>query len=85
MNLGSRGAWGRYEWQKDGSLLGEDEFPHEPDLFSSQVTWHLQYWRGHRPPTPVAEEEEWKCRCCHYAASCAFPLRRKEGEERVVV
>eukprot|EP00897_Mesotaenium_endlicherianum_P007552 jgi/Mesen1/6825/ME000035S06200 len=61
----------RYEWQADRSLLGQDEFPHEPEWAAERLQWHLGYWQGLRAAEHVPEDELWKCRFCSFAASCS--------------
>eukprot|EP00850_Spirogloea_muscicola_P022008 SM000272S10275 [mRNA] locus=s272:142827:146167:- [translate_table: standard] len=60
----------RYEWQGDKSLLGEHHFEHDPEWLQDLLAWHMQYWRGGRPPSFVSFGDEWKCRHCHFAGIC---------------
>jgi hypothetical protein len=36
------------EWQRDGSVIGQTSFPHEPDWLKQRVARHLGFWDGTR-------------------------------------
>lgn len=61
---------GRYEWQADRSLLGQDEFYIEREWLDLRIGWHLEFWHGLREPAYVPEDETWKCRYCAFAELC---------------
>lgn len=60
----------RYEWQEDGSLLGQDEFLMWREWLDLRVHWHLEFWHGQRDAAYVPEDELWKCRYCAFADLC---------------
>ncbi|KAJ4837993.1 hypothetical protein Tsubulata_041383 [Turnera subulata] len=60
----------RYEFQKDNSIIGEDQFMYDPDWLESQIQGSFQFWRGEREAYYAAEEERWKCRYCQFASVC---------------
>lgn len=63
-------VFGRYEWQADRSLLGQDEFDIEREWLDLRIAWHLEFWHGLREPAYVPEDETWKCRYCAFAELC---------------
>uniref|UniRef100_A0A2N9FG99 PD-(D/E)XK endonuclease-like domain-containing protein n=1 Tax=Fagus sylvatica TaxID=28930 RepID=A0A2N9FG99_FAGSY len=61
---------GRYEFQKDNSLLGEDQFAFDSDWLKTQLHGCLEFWLGEREACYTPEEERWKCRFCQFASIC---------------
>lgn len=61
---------GRYEWQANRTLLGQDEFDIEREWLDLRIGWHLEFWHGFREPAYVPEDETWKCRYCAFAELC---------------
>ncbi|KAE8038895.1 hypothetical protein FH972_011363 [Carpinus fangiana] len=60
----------RYEFQKDNSLLGEDQFAFDSDLLKNQLQGCLEFWLGEREACYTPEEERWKCRFCQFVSIC---------------
>lgn len=60
----------RYESQQDNSLLGEDQFTHDPDWLKKQIHGSLEFWLGERKASYTPEEERWKCRFCEFSSVC---------------
>ncbi|KAG6619850.1 hypothetical protein I3843_13G093400 [Carya illinoinensis] len=60
----------RYEFQKDNSLIGEDQFAFDPDWFKNQIHGCLEFWLGEREACYTPEEERWKCRFCQFTSIC---------------
>lgn len=60
----------RYEFQKDNSLLGEDQFAFDSDWLKTQLHGCLEFWLGEREACYTPEEERWKCRFCQFASIC---------------
>lgn len=60
----------RYEFQKDHSLLGEDEFAYDSDWVKNQIQGCLEFWLGEREASYTPEEERWKCGFCQYSSVC---------------
>jgi exonuclease V len=60
----------RYEFQKDNSLLGEDQFAFDSDWLKNQIQGCLEFWLGEREACYTPEEERWKCRFCQFASIC---------------
>ncbi|CAO2814434.1 unnamed protein product [Amaranthus hypochondriacus] len=56
----------RYEFQKDFSLICEDEFSYNEDLVKAQIHDSLEFWRGERNAKFVSEMEKWKCNYCQF-------------------
>jgi exonuclease V len=74
-------AFGRYEWQADRSLLGQDEFDIEREWLDLRIGWHLEFWHGLREPAYVPEDETWKCRYCAFAELCPAVQALNLGNE----
>lgn len=72
---------GRYEWQADRSLLGQDEFDIEREWLDLRIGWHLEFWHGLREPAYVPEDETWKCRYCTFAELCPAVQALSLGNE----
>lgn len=72
---------GRYEWQADRSLLGQDEFDIEREWLDLRIGWHLEFWHGLREPAYVPEDETWKCRYCAFAELCPAVQALSLGNE----
>lgn len=64
------GFFGRYESQKDHSLIGEVHFAFDSDWVKGQIKYSLEFWRGDRDATYLPEEERWKCKFCTFASQC---------------
>lgn len=65
----------RYEFQKDQSLLGEEKFAYDHDLFKSQIEVCLEFWKGEREASFTPVEERWKCRYCQFESVCPAVLK----------
>lgn len=74
-------VFGRYEWQADRSLLGQDEFDIEREWLDLRVGWHLEFWHGLREPAYVPEDETWKCRYCTFSELCPAVQALSLGSE----
>ena len=66
-------VWGRYEYQKDNSVLGEDRFAYDSDWLKSQIMSCLEFWLGEREANCTPKEERWKCRPRYCRFSCVCP------------
>uniref|UniRef100_A0A2N9FGA6 Exonuclease V, chloroplastic n=1 Tax=Fagus sylvatica TaxID=28930 RepID=A0A2N9FGA6_FAGSY len=70
----------RYEYQKDNSLLGEEEFAYDSDWLKSQILGCLEFWKGEREANCTPKEERWKC--CFFndvvvsSSSCNLSAKR---------
>ncbi|XP_068634663.1 exonuclease V, chloroplastic-like [Aristolochia californica] len=71
----------RYEYQADQSLLGEDQFPYDPNWVKSQMEWCLKFWMGEREANYVSNGEEWKCRFCSFSSKCLMGNQTKKLED----
>jgi hypothetical protein len=47
-----------YEWQRDGSVIGQSSFPHDADWLERRVRRHLAFWDGTRKAEGEEEQEE---------------------------
>ncbi|KAL9413062.1 hypothetical protein AB3S75_041687 [Citrus x aurantiifolia] len=65
----------RYEFQKDQSLLGEEKFAYDYDLFNSQIEVCLEFWKGERGASFTPLEDRWKCRYCQFESVCPAVLK----------
>ncbi|KAH9660957.1 exonuclease V [Citrus sinensis] len=65
----------RYEFQKDQSLLGEEKFAYDYDLFNSQIEVCLEFWKGEREASFTPLEDRWKCRYCQFESVCPAVLK----------
>lgn len=65
----------RYEFQKDQSLLGEEKFAYNHDLFKSQIDVCLEFWKGEREASFTPVEDRWKCRHCQFESVCPAVLK----------
>lgn len=71
---------GRYEYQKDHSLLCEDKFAYDSEWLKNQIRCCLEFWLGKREASYVDEEERWKCRFCQFSTVCPAYTDNKEME-----
>lgn len=69
----------RYEYQKDQSLISENEFSYESDWVTDQIRSSLEFWKGDREASYAPEDERWKCKHCKYASRC--PVQNTVSEE----
>lgn len=60
----------RYESQRDQSVLDEEKVAYDDGWIKSQIENCLEFWRGQREASYVAEEEQWKCKICDFASDC---------------
>ncbi|PRQ33706.1 putative exonuclease V [Rosa chinensis] len=60
----------RYELQKHYSVIGEDIFAYDSDVFKKQLQVCLEFWLGKREASYTPEEERWKCYSCEFASTC---------------
>ncbi|KAJ9542797.1 hypothetical protein OSB04_029303 [Centaurea solstitialis] len=60
----------RYEYQEDQCLIGENQFLYESDWVTDQIRSSIEFWKGDREASYVAEDERWKCKHCKYASRC---------------
>lgn len=65
-----RSLRGRYESQKDHSLLGEDKFAYDGKWLKNEIQSCLKFWLGEEEARYTPEDERWKCRFCQYASDC---------------
>ncbi|KAM7522309.1 hypothetical protein LguiA_012211 [Lonicera macranthoides] len=70
----------RYEFQKDQSLIGEDEFEYDSSWVTGQITNCLEFWHGEREASYAPEEERWKCNHCKYASVCPINANTEAKE-----
>lgn len=68
----------RYEYQKDQSLIGENQYLYDSDWVTGQIKSSIEFWKGEREANYVLEDERWKCCLCKYASMC--PVNAKSEE-----
>ncbi|MCK4243768.1 PD-(D/E)XK nuclease family protein [Candidatus Bathyarchaeota archaeon] len=59
-----------YEHQETKKYIGKHEFMLNPDLFSRDLKFILEYWKGEREAKPVSEKNRWKCKFCEHVSKC---------------
>lgn len=69
----------RYEYQKDQSLIGENQFLYDSEWVTDQIRSSLEFWKGDREASYAPEDERWKCKHCKYASRC--PIEKTISEE----
>ncbi|KAL4578354.1 hypothetical protein LXL04_014476 [Taraxacum kok-saghyz] len=60
----------RYEYQKDQSLIGENQYLYDSDWVTGQIKSCIEFWKGEREANYAVEDERWKCRLCKYSSNC---------------
>ncbi|KAI3518638.1 hypothetical protein L1887_07444 [Cichorium endivia] len=68
----------RYEYQKDQSLIGENEFMYDSDWVTGQIKSSIEFWKGEREANYALEDERWKCRFCKYESKCPINVTSQE-------
>ena len=56
--------------QGDGELLEREPVNFDQDFLNAAVARHLRFWDGQSAPQQVPEEEQWKCKHCHFRSKC---------------
>ncbi|KAF5767791.1 putative exonuclease V [Helianthus annuus] len=59
----------RYEYQKDQSLIGEDQYLYDSYWVADRIRSSLEFWKGEREASYVLENERWKCKHCKFVAA----------------
>lgn len=72
----------RYEYQKDHSLIGEDQFLYDSSWVKNQLKCCLEFWRGEREASYAPEEERWKCKFCKYTEICPTNIKPEEDTQQ---
>ncbi|KAL4578351.1 hypothetical protein LXL04_014473 [Taraxacum kok-saghyz] len=60
----------RYEYQKDQSLIGENQYLYDSEWVTGQIKSCIEFWKGEREANYAVEDERWKCRFCKYSSNC---------------
>ncbi|KAL8211517.1 hypothetical protein R6Q57_005954 [Mikania cordata] len=60
----------RYEYQKDQSLISENQYLYDSDWVADHIRSSLEFWKGEREASYALENERWKCKHCKYASKC---------------
>ncbi|KVI07968.1 Exonuclease V [Cynara cardunculus var. scolymus] len=69
----------RYEYQKDQSLISENQFLYKSNWVTDQIRSSLEFWKGDREASYTPQDERWKCNHCKYASRC--PVQNPVSEE----
>ncbi|GAY46869.1 hypothetical protein CUMW_100310 [Citrus unshiu] len=64
-----------YKFQKDQSLLGEEKFAYDYDLFKSQIKVCLELWKVEQEASFTPVEDRWKCCYCQFEFVCPAVLK----------
>ncbi|KAL8211522.1 hypothetical protein R6Q57_005959 [Mikania cordata] len=69
----------RYEYQKDQSLISENQYLYDSDWVADHIRSSLEFWKGEREASYALENERWKCKHCKYASKCPGIERKDVG------